>query len=69
MQLSINISNPLSLPCLEYLFPENDQVWVQVVSPSHKIFFEPVKESKEKTKAEVKTEVKKKSKAQNTKKG
>ncbi|MBR4330636.1 MAG: DUF3048 C-terminal domain-containing protein, partial [Candidatus Riflebacteria bacterium] len=54
---------------VEYLFPENGQVWVQVVSPSHKIFFEPVKESKEKAKAEVKTEVKKKSKAQNTKKG
>ena len=53
----------------EYLFPENGQVWVQVVSPSHKIFFEPVKETKEKAKAEVKTDAKKKSKAQNTKKG
>ncbi len=54
---------------VEYLFPENGQVWVQVVSPSHKTFFEPVKESKEKAKSEVKTEVKNKSKAKNTKKG
>ena len=56
---------------VEYLFPENGQVWVQVVSPSHKTFFEPVKENKEKAKAktEVKTEAKKKSKTQNTKKG
>ena len=54
---------------VEYLFPENGQVWVQVVSPSHKIFFEPVKENKEKAKTEEKTEVKKQSKTQKTKKG
>ena len=29
----------------EYLFAEKGQVWVQVISPNHKIFFEPVKET------------------------
>ena len=44
---------------VEYLFPENGQVWVQVVSPSHKTFFEPVKESKEAAKPAPKVDTKK----------
>lgn len=39
----------------EYLFGNKGQVWVQVVSPSHKIFFEPVKESEQKAKTPAKT--------------
>lgn len=31
---------------VEYLFPREGQIWVQVVSPNHKIFFEPVVEKK-----------------------
>lgn len=46
----------------EYLFNKNGQVWIQVVSPSHKIFFEPIKESdlkaKTPTKAPAKTSAK-----------
>lgn len=29
----------------EYLFADKGQVWVQVISPNHKVFFEPVKET------------------------
>ncbi len=53
---------------VEYLFPENGQVWVQVVSPSHKTYFEPVKENKDSAKASPKAEVKKTTKSKNTKK-
>ncbi len=42
----------------EYLFANKGQVWIQVVSPSTKIFFEPVKEPEQKAKAPAKTEVK-----------
>ncbi|MBP5468646.1 MAG: DUF3048 domain-containing protein [Candidatus Riflebacteria bacterium] len=51
----------------EYLFNNNGQVWVQVVSPSHKIFFEPIKESDQKAKAPAKaqTQTKAKAKAKN----
>ena len=53
---------------VEYLFPENGQVWVQVVSPSHKTFFEPVKESKEAAKPASKVDTKASSKTKKAKK-
>lgn len=45
----------------EYLFSNSGQVWVQVVSPKHKVFFEPVKENPkvvEKAKTKTPTEAK-----------